>query len=134
MRASPEQGKGGWIEQQGTPAEVYRRPATEYVARFLGFHNLLPGEVIARVDGAGAGYRVATSAGPLVAADTPLPLAPGARVTVLIRPEAATVVEQHVEDSDEEWGNRLEGVLVSSSFRGSYYLVRTAHLGDVSLV
>ncbi len=47
MRARPEQGRGGWIEQEGTPAEVYRRPASEYVAKFLGFRNLLPGKVSA---------------------------------------------------------------------------------------
>ena len=134
MRARPDQGQGGWIEQQGTPAEVYRRPATEYVARFLGFHNLLPGQVIGPVDGAGAGYRVVTPAGPLIAADTPIPFAPGAPVIVLIRPEAASVTERRKENSEQEWGNRLEGVLISSSFRGSYYLVRTAHPGDVSLV
>ena len=29
----------GRIEQLGTPEEVYRRPATEYVARFLGIRN-----------------------------------------------------------------------------------------------
>jgi putative spermidine/putrescine transport system ATP-binding protein len=32
----------GRIEQVGTPEEVYRRPATEFVARFLGEANLLP--------------------------------------------------------------------------------------------
>jgi putative spermidine/putrescine transport system ATP-binding protein len=32
----------GRIEQVGTPEEVYRRPATTFVARFLGEANLLP--------------------------------------------------------------------------------------------
>ena len=32
----------GRIEQVGSPAEVWRRPATEFVARFLGW-NVLPG-------------------------------------------------------------------------------------------
>jgi putative spermidine/putrescine transport system ATP-binding protein len=31
----------GRLEQYGTPEEVYRRPATEFVARFLGEANLL---------------------------------------------------------------------------------------------
>jgi ABC-type Fe3+/spermidine/putrescine transport system ATPase subunit len=35
----------GHIEQIGTPAEVYNRPATEYVATFLGAANILPGVV-----------------------------------------------------------------------------------------
>jgi len=33
----------GRIEQQGTPAEVYERPATEFVARFIGGTNILRG-------------------------------------------------------------------------------------------
>jgi putative spermidine/putrescine transport system ATP-binding protein len=32
----------GHIEQVGTPEDVYRRPATPFVARFLGEANLLP--------------------------------------------------------------------------------------------
>jgi putative spermidine/putrescine transport system ATP-binding protein len=33
---------GGRIEQVGTPEEVYHRPATRFVAQFLGEANLLP--------------------------------------------------------------------------------------------
>jgi ABC-type Fe3+/spermidine/putrescine transport system ATPase subunit len=33
------------IVQRGTPEEIYRRPATPWVARFLGFTNLIPAEV-----------------------------------------------------------------------------------------
>ncbi|MCB0240837.1 MAG: polyamine ABC transporter ATP-binding protein, partial [Anaerolineae bacterium] len=36
----------GRIEQAGTPVEVYASPATSFVARFLGMHNLLPGTLI----------------------------------------------------------------------------------------
>jgi putative spermidine/putrescine transport system ATP-binding protein len=32
---------GGRIEQSGTPHEVFNRPRTEFVARFLGGHNVL---------------------------------------------------------------------------------------------
>jgi spermidine/putrescine transport system ATP-binding protein len=38
---------GGKIEQLGTPAEMYHRPATKFVATFLGQTNLLPAKVIA---------------------------------------------------------------------------------------
>lgn len=34
----------GQIEQVGTPAEVYERPATEFVAGFVGTSNLLRGD------------------------------------------------------------------------------------------
>src|SRR5205807_7197409 len=33
----------GRIEQQGTPADIYERPATEFVARFIGGTNILRG-------------------------------------------------------------------------------------------
>ncbi len=36
---------GGRIEQLGTPAELYERPATAFVANFLGVSNLLAGTV-----------------------------------------------------------------------------------------
>src|SRR6187401_603215 len=40
----------GRIEQLGAPAELYERPATAFVAGFLGASNLLPGTI----DGGGA--------------------------------------------------------------------------------
>ena len=33
--------RDGSIEQQGTPAEMFERPATAFVASFMGFHNVL---------------------------------------------------------------------------------------------
>jgi putative spermidine/putrescine transport system ATP-binding protein len=41
----------GRIEQQGTPATVYARPVSEFVARFLGNSNLLDGRVVDHSNG-----------------------------------------------------------------------------------
>jgi len=41
----------GRIEQVGAPAEVYERPATRFVAGFVGTSNLLRGEVAASILG-----------------------------------------------------------------------------------
>ncbi|MEV7145757.1 ABC transporter ATP-binding protein [Streptomyces sp. NPDC093084] len=41
----------GRIEQVGTPAEIYERPATAFVASFVGTSNLLTGETALRVLG-----------------------------------------------------------------------------------
>jgi iron(III) transport system ATP-binding protein len=38
----------GRVEQLGAPAEIYRRPATRFVADFIGEANLLPVEIEAR--------------------------------------------------------------------------------------
>jgi putative spermidine/putrescine transport system ATP-binding protein len=43
----------GEIEQKGTPQEIFNRPATEFVARFMGGHNVVPmggGKVSIRTD------------------------------------------------------------------------------------
>lgn len=34
----------GQIAQIGTPQEIYQHPVSEFVARFLGFSNIMPGE------------------------------------------------------------------------------------------
>ncbi|QQS13742.1 MAG: ABC transporter ATP-binding protein [Rhodospirillales bacterium] len=69
----------GRLEQIGTPTEVYTRPATEFVAEFMGEVN----RIDSRVD-AGA---VGTPFGPVAAPGH----ADGEAVHVLIRPEALKV-------------------------------------------
>jgi iron(III) transport system ATP-binding protein len=50
---------GGRVVQSGKPAEIYERPATEYVARFFGA-NVIPGRII----GASASiHQIETAAG-----------------------------------------------------------------------
>src|SRR5215217_5884890 len=41
----------GKVEQIGTPAEVYERPASPFVAGFVGTSNLISGEVAKRITG-----------------------------------------------------------------------------------
>jgi putative spermidine/putrescine transport system ATP-binding protein len=41
----------GKIQQVGTPAEIYEKPATPFVAGFVGTSNLLSGEVAKRITG-----------------------------------------------------------------------------------
>jgi putative spermidine/putrescine transport system ATP-binding protein len=43
----------GHIRQSGTPREVFERPASEFIARFIGGHNVLPskdGRIAVRAD------------------------------------------------------------------------------------
>jgi ABC-type Fe3+/spermidine/putrescine transport system ATPase subunit len=142
MRARPESGQGGWIEQDGPPAQVYRYPATSYVARFLGFHNLIEGAVVNTLTGTAApgaeaaeagglvrSYLVDTPLGPLIAADVPGEHAPRADVEVLVRPEAAAI-----RPADATGPNIVSGRLLEASFRGSYYLIRTEHAHGITLI
>jgi iron(III) transport system ATP-binding protein len=91
--------RAGKVVQVGTPAELYRRPNTAFVAEFLGQANLIPGRVLAREPHgvAGAGIervRVETALGELVAFSNGT-LASGAeRVTLGIRPEQIKVAAE----------------------------------------
>ena len=92
----------GRVEQVGAPQSIYRRPASTFVARFLGLTNLIPGEVRP----GSHGDEIFTSIGTLPAQN----LAQGA-VTVLIRPDAARL--------DGNGGFELHGRLTRVDFRGS---------------
>ncbi|MGM9441716.1 ABC transporter ATP-binding protein [Streptomyces murinus] len=48
----------GRIAQVGTPAEIYERPATPFVASFVGTSNLLDGEAARRLVGAPGTYNI----------------------------------------------------------------------------
>jgi len=90
----------GQIVQKGTPEEVYRRPGSAWVARFLGMHNVLAGEWIGpgmiqtsigrlRVEGKGSG--------PVVA---------------VVRPDAASV-------GPADQGTPIVGEVLERSFLGA---------------
>jgi putative spermidine/putrescine transport system ATP-binding protein len=48
----------GRIEQLGAPAEVYERPATRFVAGFVGTSNLLRGEIAQRIVGSSGTFTI----------------------------------------------------------------------------
>jgi spermidine/putrescine transport system ATP-binding protein len=103
----------GRIEQLGAPEELYERPRTSFVARFLGASNLLHGTV----DASGA---VRLASGAVVRVDEELPPS-GSPVAVGIRPEKIRLERSR----DEE--NRLSGTVVERSYVGvaTQYNVKT---------
>lgn len=78
--------RDGQLEQFGSPAEVYQRPASRFVASFLGAANFFCGRVD-RVTGSAA--RIAVDGGMLLTVPVQRPLC--SPVTVALRPEAITV-------------------------------------------
>ena len=92
----------GRVAQIGTPQAVYSRPASLFVARFLGLDNLLPG----KVGKDGDQFTIETPIGRLSTYEQGL-----GSVTVLIRPDAARL--------DGQGELQLEGSLVKRSFRGN---------------
>ncbi|MBX3031865.1 MAG: ABC transporter ATP-binding protein [Chloroflexi bacterium] len=107
--------RDGQLEQVADPETLYHRPATLFAARFVGAGSFLDGHAVsdepggAVVDLGGIRFRASTS----------MPLA-GRPVHVLLRPEDLSLTA-----SGE---GRLDGVVESSSFYGSYHelTVRTA--------
>jgi putative spermidine/putrescine transport system ATP-binding protein len=77
----------GVLEQVGTPQEVYRSPANEFVADFIGTSNFLSGEATGNAIDLGF-TTVATNGA------TPTP---GSEATITIRPEAFTVGEGSID-------------------------------------
>lgn len=105
--------KEGRIVQQGTPEAVYTRPATPWVAQFLGLRNLLPG----RVTGLDP-LRVITDEGPFTLPECSRPLRVGDDVTLILRPTAA-----RLPGPTPQGGNILQGRVVDLVFGGDDYRV-----------
>ena len=110
---------GGRLEQVGTPTEVYRNPASAFVARFVGSMN----ELAAMVTGPGqvevAGLVVPTSAVGRFGTGEP--------VTLLVRPEDVDVTplgEGNGGGADDAAGHGLTGSVVNLTFAGAATLVR----------
>jgi iron(III) transport system ATP-binding protein len=102
----------GRIEQWDTPYNLYHRPATRYVADFVGQGALLPGVI-------GDGNRIDTELGVLDGTlvtecdgGSCAQLGEGARVDVLLRPD----------DLVHDDASPLRAVVVARAFRGAEFL------------
>jgi iron(III) transport system ATP-binding protein/putative spermidine/putrescine transport system ATP-binding protein len=114
----------GIVQQFATPEDVYSRPATGFVANFIGTPNRLSGKVASRQ---AAGGSVRLGSGLIVKAghvDGP----EGASVDVVIRQEA---IRLH---GGEAQADALTGAVALRSFNGArvQYVVKLAE--DVELV
>jgi spermidine/putrescine transport system ATP-binding protein len=100
----------GRYEQLGDPESLYERPATRFVAGFLGISNLLPGTV----DGTDNGYvRMRLANDTLIRAPrSDL----GGLMSVGVRPEKIRLHEVDVEAPDGH--NALDGTIVDASYLG----------------
>ncbi len=99
----------GELAQVGTPREIYQRPASLFVADFVGASNRLAGTVRG---GSAGGYEIELAAGGGAVAVPGVPgLVAGASVAVIVRPEAIELGPGP--------GVTLLGRLVDVSFLGS---------------
>jgi putative spermidine/putrescine transport system ATP-binding protein len=109
--------RDGRLEQLAPPTEVYSRPATSFVAEFVGLSNRLPGEV------RGGEVLVRGITLPLVERDVP-----AGQVVALVRPEAVTLASDAAAESGP-----LTGTVIAVTFLGATSRV-TADLGDTTVL
>jgi putative spermidine/putrescine transport system ATP-binding protein len=98
----------GRIEQMGAPAEMYSRPATPFVAEFIGTMNRLEATVLDAGSGAVA-YRGVT-----LTVDAARGHAKGDRVLVLVRPETVELAPANGDGGP----NTLVGDVITQTFLG----------------
>jgi putative spermidine/putrescine transport system ATP-binding protein len=108
--------KEGRLEQLGPPTDVYARPATSFVAEFVGLTNRIPGDV-------GDG-RVTVRGVTLPLAD---PTTPNGKVAALVRPEAVTL------SASSEGSGLLVGTVIATTFLGATSRI-TVDLGDTTVM
>jgi spermidine/putrescine ABC transporter ATP-binding subunit len=114
----------GEIVQVGTPIEIYERPASVFVAGFVGESNFLPARLLTRRDGIGGRHlydvTLAGQAPIEVPSDRALP-AP-AEITAVIRPEHISILpDQGAAKTD---GVALPGTIRETIYRGEICTVR----------
>ena len=87
--------RDGQLEQTGSPADVYQRPVSRFVASFLGATNFFHGHVDRVAEGSA---RIAADCGAVLTVAAARPL--GSPVTVALRPEAITVEPLAIDDGN----------------------------------
>jgi iron(III) transport system ATP-binding protein len=104
--------RAGRIEQRGTPEEIFRTPATSFVARFTGIGGSFEGLAVGERAGL-ARVRIGDHELSCKAADG---VRPGGKVEVLVRPTAT-----RIEPSASEHEEKIAGTVVDVAFRGRGY-------------
>lgn len=111
----------GRIVQQGAPQEIYLQPANAFVARFLGYTNLLPVDEVV-VEGGIA--RARTDVGRLPVPQSP-EVAPDGKRALLVRP-AALMLGAAATAAVADGAPLLEGLVEKLSFRGGHQRLELA--------
>jgi len=100
----------GHLEQVATPEDLYRSPASRYVATFVGRASVLSGKIVdggrVAVEDRGCRWSVPEAAR----------FAPGASVEVVVRPEQLALGSEDDQES-------LEGTVAEKRFGGAFSLL-----------
>ncbi len=120
--------RDGVIEQLGTPAEIYERPATRFVADFVGETNLLTGRVVnvnhatSTVDIRGICFRCPSIDG----------LKAGEEIYISLRPEMISL-DEVAAGLESPTCNVCSGRVIDRLFVGSYVKTVVELANDLTL-
>ena len=117
----------GLVEQIAPPEAVYERPATTFVAGFIGVSNLMPGVVRSAAGGRGV---VRLDAGIEFEAATD-GIAPGERCHAVVRPEKLVI--NHAVEPAPDGRASVEGTVEASVYLGTATQIVVALPGDVRM-
>ncbi len=112
--------RSGELEQVATPREIYSRPATAYVAQFIGHTNLLKAEVRSGV------AHCESLSWPASLPDGP--------VLFSLRPEHVRIAGSDPSNSSESSVVRARGHILHRAFHGATELIRVECAGGFVLV
>lgn len=106
--------KDGKLQQTGTPADLYQRPANGYIAEFLGRVNRLEGKVDHQ---SGSRLWVDVDYVGRLTCQSKIERAPGSPVTLFIRPEHTFIsFKKSAGPSD----NEVHGLLIKCAYYGTH--------------
>ena len=120
--------RDGKIVQQGTPHDLYDRPASRFVANFLGGSNFLSGKF---EKGDAKGFRYRAGGKPFVQAGKANGLKADQDVLIALSPEKIVLFEKAPKGEK----NLVEGKISSFNYYGNsfHFQVETAPLGRVEV-
>ncbi|NRG17225.1 ABC transporter ATP-binding protein [Rhizobiales bacterium] len=106
--------RDGHILQFGSPAEVYDRPRSRFVAEFLGTSNIIEADVES-ADEEGVSARSAMSEAPFLVRGSSANAGAGGRIVISVRPEKIHLTRERPER------NYIAGRVAGHVFRGNHH-------------
>ena len=117
----------GRIEQVGNPQDIYDRPTTRFVSRFIGHMNYLPATVISVDQQNGL-----PGAGIVIDVGFTGSVVPKAQVTIGIRPEELTLQMGNAGGNGSK--GTLVGHIVREQFLGGMIIYEVALSSDLRII
>jgi len=122
----------GELHQVASPRDVYNRPATAFVARFIGRSNVLPCTVLG-IDGGSVNVRVADGTvfkAPRVEETISARVSAGDQAAISLRPESIVLTV----NPDPQTAGQLTGRVLTSEFTGAVNIYEVDWRGEKIVV